>query len=84
MIPPTASTIVPSSSATAVRKTSGGTKTSVPCGASAVSSPTVNFARPRRTTYSSSLPASSSCGGMSWPPVSAAHAFVPAGRKPSV
>ena len=46
-------------------ETSGGTKTSVPCGASDVSSPTVNFARPRRTTYISSLPASSVCGGLS-------------------
>ena len=76
---PTASTTVPSSSASAVRNTSGGTKTTVPAGASAFSSPTVNFARPRTTTYISSLPASSACGGMSWPPVSAAHALVPAG-----
>src|SRR4029078_11206683 len=48
-VPPTTKTIVPSSAAPAVRKTSGGTKTSVPAGASASSSPTVNRARPRTT-----------------------------------
>jgi hypothetical protein len=72
-----------SSAATAVRKVSAGTKTSVPAGASASSSPTVNLARPRTTAYSSSLPLSSSCGGISWPPVFAFQALTPAARKPS-
>src|SRR3954447_7787924 len=82
-VPPTAKTIVSSSAATAVRKTSGGRKTRVPAGASASSSPIVKRAPPRTRAYSSSFPLSSSCGGISCPPASAFHALTPAARKPS-
>ena len=47
---PTASTVVPASSANAVRFVSGRTNTSVPSGASTVSPSISNRARPRRTT----------------------------------
>ena len=55
-----------------------------PGGRVRVSSPTTNLARPRTTAYSSSLPLSSSCGGISCPPASAFQALTPAARKPSV
>ena len=80
---PTTSTVVPASSAAALRRVAVSlTKTRVPSGAGTVSPSIVNVARPERTRYSSSCPPapwpSSSCSPISsWPASVARHALIP-------
>ena len=68
------------SAAVASRSVPGVACTSVPAGASNVSSPRVNVARPRTTTYSSSSPSCSRWRSITWSPGSApSQALTPKG-----